>query len=392
MIKNGRFTQRQHQLPLFGALLISLLLIPAASAQSKQKAEGNFDKVITVGVKPGQMKYDKEEFSVPAGGRIKLVFDNSNGTLQHNLLILTPGDEAFAIKFAQKAWSMQNPIQNDYVPDSGDVLFATSLLSPGEKESITFTAPDKPGDHPFVCTMPGHAMSMNGTMHVTEASTSDRESDTDNTGEITSNSDGKEKTKPAKGKKKNQKNKFDKVVSVGVKPGQMKYDKEEFSVPAGGRIKLVFDNSNGTLQHNLLILTPGDEAFAIKFAQKAWSMQNPIQNDYVPDSGDVLFATSLLSPGEKESITFTAPDKPGDHPFVCTMPGHAMSMNGTMHVTKAAVKAEKKKDETKQKKKKTTKKKKKKKKEKKEENKKQAQATDGEKVKTASRKEANKEN
>jgi azurin len=129
---------------------------------------------------------------------------------------------------------------------------------------------------------------------------------------------------------------FDKVVEIGVKPGQMLYDIEEFSVPAGGNIKLIFDNTNATLQHNVLILVQGDEQMAIALAQKAWSMQNPIQNDYVPDSEKVLYATSLLSPGEKETITFEAPKEPGDHPYVCTMPGHAMTMNGMMHVTKAA--------------------------------------------------------
>ena len=156
-------------------VLLLSVFVAVSSMTSSTAQEGEFDKVVEVGVKPGQMMYDIEEFSVPPGGHIKLVFDNTNGTLQHNLLILAPGDEASAIKLAQKAWSMQNPMQNDYVPDSDQVLFATALLGPGEKETITFTAPEESGDHPYVCTMPGHAMSMNGMMHVRKPDTGDEQ-------------------------------------------------------------------------------------------------------------------------------------------------------------------------------------------------------------------------
>ncbi len=141
----------------------------------------DFDQVIEVGVRPGQMVYDIDEFTVPAGGNIKLIFDNSNGQLQHNLLILTPGDKEFALQIARDARSMENPIQNNYVPDSKEILFHTSLLDPGEKETITFQAPSEPGDHPFVCTMPGHSSSMNGVMHVVTGENQDSEGDASGT-------------------------------------------------------------------------------------------------------------------------------------------------------------------------------------------------------------------
>ncbi len=149
-------------LPIF---LCSGFYIPPVNAQDSSE-NATFDRVITVGVKPGRMKYDTEEFRVPAGGHIKLILDNSDGTLKHNLLIRTPGDENAAIELARQAGNMENPSENGYVPDSEDVLFATPLLNPGEKKTITFTAPEQPGDHPYVCTVPGHARTMNGMMHV----------------------------------------------------------------------------------------------------------------------------------------------------------------------------------------------------------------------------------
>ncbi|WP_448633457.1 plastocyanin/azurin family copper-binding protein [Pedobacter panaciterrae] len=47
-----------------------------------------------------------------------------------------------------------------------------------------------------------------------------------------------------------------------------------------------------------------------------------------------MFATKLLNPEEKVTLQFTAPDKPGDYPFLCTFPGHWSIMNGVMKVTK----------------------------------------------------------
>lgn len=46
----------------------------------------------------------------------------------------------------------------------------------------------------------------------------------------------------------------------------------------------------------------------------------------------VIAATPMINKGEHVTIHFIAP-APGDYPFICTYPGHAMFMNGTMHVT-----------------------------------------------------------
>ena len=53
---------------------------------------------------------------------------------------------------------------------------------------------------------------------------------------------------------------------------------------------------------------------------------------YVPPSDDVLYHTALLEPRKSESIYFVAPDAPGEYPFVCTFPGHYVTMQGTMRV------------------------------------------------------------
>jgi azurin len=46
----------------------------------------------------------------------------------------------------------------------------------------------------------------------------------------------------------------------------------------------------------------------------------------------VLVATRLLNAGETTTLTFDAPTEAGDYPFVCTFPGHYVTMQGTMRV------------------------------------------------------------
>jgi azurin len=54
--------------------------------------------------------------------------------------------------------------------------------------------------------------------------------------------------------------------------------------------------------------------------------------DYVPRSDDVLYHTALLEPQKSETIYFQAPATPGEYSYVCTFPGHYITMQGTMRV------------------------------------------------------------
>ncbi len=122
----------------------------------------------------------------------------------------------------------------------------------------------------------------------------------------------------------------DQVLNVGTKPG-LKFDVENFQVKAGSKIKLVFNN-NDDMTHNCVIVVPGSVeevgTMAINMGLEG-SQQN-----YVPNSNKILFHTALLQPNTSESIFFVAPDKPGNYTFVCTYPGHASLMQGTLKVVK----------------------------------------------------------
>jgi plastocyanin len=140
-------------------------------------------------------------------------------------------------------------------------------------------------------------------------------------------------------------------VKIGTLHAQLKFDVEQFQVKPGATVRLTLHNTD-EMQHNLLILTPG-EGKPLEVAQKAWALgADAVAKNWVPDSPDVLFHTRIVDPQHSDTITFVAPEKEGDYPYVCTLPGHVFSMKGKMRVSKAdapavlAVKAEKSKDDT----------------------------------------------
>ncbi|MBL0743598.1 plastocyanin/azurin family copper-binding protein [Chryseolinea lacunae] len=122
----------------------------------------------------------------------------------------------------------------------------------------------------------------------------------------------------------------DQVISLGTKPG-LKFDVTELQVKAGSKIKVVFNN-NDDMTHNFVVVEPGaakevgDQAFNLGLKGS--------QMNYIPNSAKVLFHTNLIQPGTAETIYFTAPTKPGTYTYLCTYPGHAMIMQGTLKVTK----------------------------------------------------------
>jgi azurin/glucose/arabinose dehydrogenase len=120
------------------------------------------DQTILLGTLPG-MKFDLELLTVKAGSRLRLVFRNSDDML-HNFVLCAPG-RGQAVGIAAVALGLDGPARN-FVPDSDDVLFHTALTLPEASDTIFFTAPSAPGDYEYICSFPGHAMTMKGIMRV----------------------------------------------------------------------------------------------------------------------------------------------------------------------------------------------------------------------------------
>lgn len=121
------------------------------------------------------------------------------------------------------------------------------------------------------------------------------------------------------------------VIDINVVPEAMKFDIKQFSVKAGQKVILNFDNPDSQ-QHNLIIVSIGSMNKVGAAANALAVDPKGLEKGYVPDMPEVLEATPLLSPKGSYTLEFTAPAKPGDYPFMCTFPGHWMMMNGIMRV------------------------------------------------------------
>ena len=53
--------------------------------------------------------------------------------------------------------------ENEYISDRDQVIAHTKLIGGGESDTITFDAPEK-GTYEFICSFPGHYMSMKGKL------------------------------------------------------------------------------------------------------------------------------------------------------------------------------------------------------------------------------------
>lgn len=123
------------------------------------------------------------------------------------------------------------------------------------------------------------------------------------------------------------------VISIKVVPDMMQYDNKLFSVKAGQKVTIDFQNPDG-MQHNLLIIKKGSLQKVGAAADAMLRDPKAAEKNYVPEIPEVLQAIKLLNPEESFQLTFIVPNEPGDYPFVCTFPGHWRGMNGIMRVVK----------------------------------------------------------
>jgi glucose/arabinose dehydrogenase/azurin len=120
-------------------------------------------------------------------------------------------------------------------------------------------------------------------------------------------------------------------IRLSVIDGALKFNVDRFTVKSGMRYKLSFHNT-GHMEHNLVIGKPGSYGELVETANKMAADPKGRAMHYVPRSDKVIFATNQLPGGKRIQKRFTAPSEPGEYPYVCTFPGHALMMRGIMVV------------------------------------------------------------
>jgi uncharacterized protein len=152
--------------PLTAVLAHLLAQNKARATATEPAATGPAPVVLTLGVLPDVMKYDRAELTVKAGVSAKLVFKNADH-MPHNALILRPGTTEAVGTLADTMLADPQALAKNYTPASADVLFTVPLVNPGETAELVFTAPAQPGRYPILCTFPGHWRLMQATLVVT---------------------------------------------------------------------------------------------------------------------------------------------------------------------------------------------------------------------------------
>ncbi|MEI6871132.1 MAG: PA14 domain-containing protein [Verrucomicrobiota bacterium] len=119
---------------------------------------------ITLKTLTAQMKFDQGELLVAPGAKVTLTFENPDD-MPHNVVFCQPGTnvEELVMKMLEKP---EEAMKRNFLPDDPRVWLKSNLLNPQERQVLEFTAPEKPGLYPYVCSFPGHAMSMKGVLKV----------------------------------------------------------------------------------------------------------------------------------------------------------------------------------------------------------------------------------
>jgi uncharacterized cupredoxin-like copper-binding protein/glucose/arabinose dehydrogenase len=117
-------------------------------------------------------------------------------------------------------------------------------------------------------------------------------------------------------------------IQLATEPGLL-FDRDMITVQAGSRVALTFNNDDD-MAHNVVIVEPG-QADAVGEAAMNLGLQADAL-EFVPRMDEVRYHTSMLQPGQTETIYIDIPDVPGDYEFVCTFPGHHISMRGILWV------------------------------------------------------------
>lgn len=153
------------------AMQLADRLLPRVPVDQARRYRGRLRevavRVIRIRTVEEEMRYDVPYFAVEAGRPVQIILENDD-LMPHNLVITVPG----ALRDVAQAGLNVGPTGGwdgkAYVPESEQVLHATHMVQPHQRERLTFDAPTEPGEYPYVCTFPQHWYRMYGVMVVVD--------------------------------------------------------------------------------------------------------------------------------------------------------------------------------------------------------------------------------
>lgn len=148
----------------YRSLLVVALLALASSGASAFAADAPREIAITAN---DAMQFNLKEITVAPGEKVAVKLSHigklPKTAMGHNWVLFSIQSDAEVQKLLMDA--MKNA--PEYLPkDQSTIIAHTKILGGGESDTVTFTAPEKPGSYPFVCSFPGHFSMMKGKLIV----------------------------------------------------------------------------------------------------------------------------------------------------------------------------------------------------------------------------------
>ena len=142
-------------------LLLGSLALPLALGCHRRHASGQEVVDLFVESDTDFLAFRPDTLTCPAGALVRLSFHHAGHFLRqaHNWVLVYPNQMEAVDHDAEKTDGVVSR-------DDSRVIAAVEMCGRGETVTTQFTAP-APGDYPFFCSTPGHAVSMNGILHVT---------------------------------------------------------------------------------------------------------------------------------------------------------------------------------------------------------------------------------
>ena len=155
-------------------ILLTIFLLTSAGSRpttAPQSATSAPPRTITITVGDpvdGKMSFSLSQIAAKPGERLRVnlvsLATMPKLVMGHNWVLLKLGVDPKA--FSDDAMSARD---TDFIPPARkmQIVAASALVGPGEKDQVTFTVPKVAGEYPYVCSFAGHfAAGMSGKLLV----------------------------------------------------------------------------------------------------------------------------------------------------------------------------------------------------------------------------------
>ena len=140
----------------------------AAPSAGRGGGPGARQPDVTIALAPiqGQNQYDRTRITVRAGQRVAIALDNTDD-MPHNVVVLPRNANVEETGQRLDRFVRQpGAAEANYVPPDLPVVAVGAIVNSRESGTLVFTVPTEPGEYPFICTFPGHWLTMRGVLRV----------------------------------------------------------------------------------------------------------------------------------------------------------------------------------------------------------------------------------